>query len=127
MPIGWPKKKERNSPKCISSLDPIVCSILVCPFMYNFPCSQFLHTISQITAFKKTFWRMRWNAFQTYNAFLSPSQVNCLNIKYLESHFFPQNSIERTALVVQWLRLHTPNAGGLGSVPVRELDPTCLN
>ena len=22
-----------------------------------------------------------------------------------------------TSLVVQWLRLHTPNAGGLGSVP----------
>ena len=22
-----------------------------------------------------------------------------------------------TSLVVQWLRLHTPNAGGLGSIP----------
>ena len=28
-----------------------------------------------------------------------------------------------TSLVVQWLRLHTPNAGGPGSIPVRELDP----
>lgn len=82
------KKKERNSAKCISCLDPIVCSILVCSFLCTASCSQFLHTISQITAFKKTFWRMRWNAFQTYNAFLSLSQVNCLNIKYLESHFF---------------------------------------
>ena len=26
-----------------------------------------------------------------------------------------------TCLVVQWLRRHTPNAGG----PVRELDPEC--
>ena len=24
---------------------------------------------------------------------------------------------EGTSLVVQWLRLHTPNAGGLGSIP----------
>ena len=70
---------------------------------------------------------MRWNAFQTYSAFLLPSQVNCLNIKYLESLFFPQNSIDGTALVVQWLRHHTPNAGGLDSVPVRELGPTGLN
>ena len=23
----------------------------------------------------------------------------------------------RTSLVVQWLRLHTPNSGGLGSIP----------
>ena len=34
-----------------------------------------------------------------------------------------------TSLVVQWVRLHAPNAGGLGSIPgqVRELDPTCHN
>ena len=33
-----------------------------------------------------------------------------------------------TSLVVQWLRLHTPNGGGpqAGSL-VRELDPTCGN
>ena len=31
-----------------------------------------------------------------------------------------------TSLVVQWLRLCTPSAG-LGSSPVRELDPTCCN
>ena len=27
------------------------------------------------------------------------------------------NSGLRTSLVVQWLRLHAPNAGGLGSIP----------
>ena len=35
-----------------------------------------------------------------------------------------------TFLVVQWLRIHTPNAGGSGSQVrslVRELDPTCHN
>ena len=26
-------------------------------------------------------------------------------------------SAEQTSLVVQWLRLHAPNAGGLGSIP----------
>ena len=25
--------------------------------------------------------------------------------------------MEGTSLVVQWVRLHTPNAGGLGSIP----------
>ena len=33
--------------------------------------------------------------------------------------------ISRTPLVVQWLRLHIPDARGLGSFLVRELDPTC--
>ena len=32
-----------------------------------------------------------------------------------------------TSLVVQWLRLHAPNAGGPGLIPVREIDPTCRN
>ena len=31
----------------------------------------------------------------------------------------------RTSLVVQWLRLCVPNAGGLNSIPGQELDPTC--
>ena len=26
-------------------------------------------------------------------------------------------NIHATSLVVQWLKLHTPNAGGLGSIP----------
>ena len=30
-----------------------------------------------------------------------------------------------TSLVVQWLSLHTPNAGDLGSISGQELDPTC--
>jgi len=33
--------------------------------------------------------------------------------------------ISRTPLVVQWLRLHAPDARGLGSFLVRELDPAC--
>ena len=32
-----------------------------------------------------------------------------------------------TSLVVQWLRLQAPNAGGLGSILARELDSTCGN
>ena len=32
-----------------------------------------------------------------------------------------------TSLVVQWLKLCGPNAGGLGSSLVRELDPTSFN
>ena len=35
---------------------------------------------------------------------------------------------DKAPLVVQWLRLHTLNAGDTGSIPVvRELDPTCHN
>ena len=30
-----------------------------------------------------------------------------------------------TSLVVQWLRLHAPNAGGSGLIPGQELGPTC--
>ena len=33
----------------------------------------------------------------------------------------------RTSLVVQWPRLCAPNAGALGSIPGRELDPTYHN
>ena len=34
-----------------------------------------------------------------------------------------------TSLVVQWLKLHTPNAGDLGSIPGQGtiLDPTCCS
>ena len=34
---------------------------------------------------------------------------------------------EGTSPKVQWLRLHILNAGGLGSILVRELDPICYN
>ena len=30
-------------------------------------------------------------------------------------------------MVVQWLRLHTPDAGAQVQSRVRELDPTCCN
>ena len=36
-------------------------------------------------------------------------------------------SIQRTSLVVQWLRLYAPNAGGQVQSLVRELDPACCN
>ena len=39
----------------------------------------------------------------------------------------PQKIKDRTSLVVQWLRLHTPNAGVTVRSLVRELDPTCRN
>ena len=32
-----------------------------------------------------------------------------------------------TSLVVQWVRLCSPNAGALGSILVSELDPACHN
>ena len=31
-----------------------------------------------------------------------------------------------TSLVVQWVRLHAPSAGGPGQTLVGELDPTCM-
>ena len=36
-----------------------------------------------------------------------------------------QPGLSHHSLVVQWLRLHAPNAGGLGLIPSQELDPTC--
>ena len=33
----------------------------------------------------------------------------------------------RASLVVQWLRLHTPNARGPGLIPDQELDPESCN
>ena len=35
----------------------------------------------------------------------------------LLNHWWRLKSIPRTSLVVQWLRLHTSNAGGRGSIP----------
>ena len=31
---------------------------------------------------------------------------------------------EQTSMVVQWLRLHAPNVGGPGSIPVQDLTST---
>ena len=45
-------------------------------------------------------------SFSSLFFFIFPSQI-----------FFPVKHFFRTYLVVQWLRLHTPNAGGLGSIP----------
>ena len=44
--------------------------------------------------------------------------VNCVPQKDL---------LNGTSLVAQWLRLCAPNAGGPGSIPGQELDPTCHN
>ena len=41
--------------------------------------------------------------------------------------FFKKNQMEGTSLVVQWLRLCAPNAGGLDQSLVRELDPAGHN
>ena len=46
-----------------------------------------------------------------------------------------KNKVAGTSLVVQWLRLHVPNAGGLGFIPgwgtkiphSATKDPECLN
>ena len=48
-------------------------------------------------------------------------------VQCLSSNVVPRQDLkkekEKTSLVVQWLRLHTPDAGGPGSSPGRELDP----
>ena len=41
------------------------------------------------------------------------SQENGRSTSLMNKHI----KILRTSLVAQWLRLHTPNAGGLGSIP----------
>ena len=38
-----------------------------------------------------------------------------------------KNTLLGTSLVIQWLRPRAPKVGGLGSIPVRELDPTFHN
>ena len=45
----------------------------------------------------------------------------------LKIFFFVVVSKVRSSLVVQWLRLLAPNAGGLDLIPDLELDPTCHN
>ena len=35
--------------------------------------------------------------------------------------FWDDKNASGTSLLFQWLRLHAPTAGGLGSIPVREL------
>ena len=46
-------------------------------------------------------------------------------------HFTAETSTKNyafgTSLVVQWLRLHAPNAGALVRSLVGELDPACCN
>ena len=37
-----------------------------------------------------------------------------------------KRAIIGTSLVIQWLRLHAPSAGGLGLIPGRSLDPNML-
>ena len=45
---------------------------------------------------------------------------------FLRNLWYIKN-LKGTSLTVQWLRLHTPNAGGLGSILGQELDPICYN
>ena len=45
--------------------------------------------------------------------------------EYLEE--YPKWLHTRTSLVIEWIRFHTPNAGGQRSILVRELDPSCCN
>ena len=40
---------------------------------------------------------------------------------------FSRSEEEGTFLVVQWLRVHAPSAGGPGSILARGLDLTCIN
>ena len=42
-------------------------------------------------------------------------EVTCGKIQSLNGHF--KKKVLGTSLVVQWLRLSTPNAGGLGLIP----------
>ena len=47
---------------------------------------------------------------------LSPLLFNIL-LEVLATAIRQEKEIKGTSLVVQWLRLHAPNAGGLGSIP----------
>ena len=45
----------------------------------------------------------------------------------LHTHQNGYNQKDRgTSLLVQWVGLHAPNAGGLDLIPGRELDPACM-
>ena len=37
-----------------------------------------------------------------------------------------KNMFQGTSLVVQWVRLHAPNAGGPGSIPGQEMRSACM-
>ena len=45
------------------------------------------------------------------------------NVPYSER----STEAQRTSLVVQWLGLCAPKAGGSGSIPGQNLDPVCCN
>ena len=47
---------------------------------------------------------------------LSPLLFNIL-LEVLATAIRQEKEIKGTSLVVQWLQLHAPNAGGLGSIP----------
>ena len=57
------------------------------------------------------------------------SVIDCPSLFYIEIEFICYSTHpfkvynSGTSLVVQWLRLHIPSTGGLGSVLFRELDP----
>ena len=50
-----------------------------------------------------------------------------VNITPKEEKLSFKNHKWGTSLVVQWVRLHVPSAGGAGSIPGLELDPACRN
>ena len=56
-------------------------------------------------------------------------QAHCLHTGL--HHYRPGRQLKGgctgASLEIQWQRLHTPSAGGPGSILVRELDPTCHN
>ena len=62
----------------------------------------------------------RVEMLSVYDDVIVKSKINNL-------HFFFNFGEMGTSLVVQWLRLCAPNAGGRGLIQVRELKPTCFN
>ena len=58
-------------------------------------------------------------------------KISCKDERICRHHIFGARDVKRscsgTSLVVQWLRLHVPNAGAQVRSLVRELDHTCRN
>ena len=76
-------------------------------------------TIEKRNAPKKCFFCVKMNKID--------KPKSCI-IKEKKKREHPITNIrnERTSLVVQWLRLHTPNAGGMGWIPGEEIPHACM-
>ena len=76
-----------------------------------------------------------WNSYNILNQLRSNKNINLYwktlweqkNMQMTKWTWWSRKSDHETSLVVQWLGLHTINAGAQVQSLVRELDPTCHN